>query len=214
MFKFAGIAFGPRWNFSIFGASNKGGQAKNIYTKSKRLSLSCRLALVLCESANLYSRQRVIGLQTRNRKTHATYSGLWPTRILYRLSPTPPPLVDTENVHFLLWDPNIQHRTYKTPQLMPIRSQMNPFYKFPLYFKFLVRLHRFTECNVDFVPTQPISWLNHCLFELLSLSHVNAFVSAIRYLKNADYLIVDLLLGNLQWRSPKKGMPDQLFKDF
>jgi len=71
-----------------------------------------------------------------------------------------------------------------------------------------------TSCNEDLVPTQPISWLNHCLFELLSLSRVSAFVSAVWYLKNADYLIADLLLANLQWRSPKKGMPDRLFKDF
>jgi len=49
-----------------------------------------------------------------------------------------------------------------------------------------------------FARSQPISWLNHCLVELLPLSHVSAFVSAVRYLKNAVYLIVDLLLGNLQ----------------
>ena len=118
---------------------------------------------------NLYSRQIVIDLQPRNTKTHAKYSGPCPP-VFCTGCPLPrpaPPLDGTENVRFQSRNPNLQHRTYKTPQLIPIRSQMNPVYKSPLYFKFLVWLQGFTACNEDFVlhnrfPDWNIAFPNCC----------------------------------------------------
>jgi hypothetical protein len=37
--------------------SSKGGPAKNIHTKSERLTVSCRLTWIWCEGVNLHNRQ-------------------------------------------------------------------------------------------------------------------------------------------------------------
>ena len=60
----------------IFGPFSKGRLAKNLYTKSEGMTLSCRVKWAWSERVNLYSRQ--IMILPRKTKTCATYSGPWP----------------------------------------------------------------------------------------------------------------------------------------
>jgi hypothetical protein len=53
----AGSGLGIKKNF--FGPTNRGGPAKNLYTKSERLTLSCRVTRVWSERVNLHSRQMI-----------------------------------------------------------------------------------------------------------------------------------------------------------
>lgn len=78
----AGPSPGEKKN--IFGPSSKGGQAKNLYTKSERLTLSCRVKWAWSERVNLYSQQ--IMTLPWNTKTYATWlgPGKW-----YQFPPTP-----------------------------------------------------------------------------------------------------------------------------
>ena len=57
----------------FFGSSNKGGPAKNLYAKSERPVLNCRVTWAWSESVNLHSRQIVI--LPRNTVRYKTYSG-------------------------------------------------------------------------------------------------------------------------------------------
>ena len=56
--------------FFFFGPPSKGGPAKNIYTKSERTTLSCRVTRVWTERASLYNRQ-IMSLP-RKTKTYLT----------------------------------------------------------------------------------------------------------------------------------------------
>jgi len=57
---------------NYFGPPSKGSPAKNLYTKSERQTLSCKVTWVWSESVNLYSRQVMI--LARKTKTYATQS--------------------------------------------------------------------------------------------------------------------------------------------
>ena len=64
----------------------QGWPAKNLYTKSERLALSCRVNWAWSERVNLYNGQ--IMILPRKTNTYATESGLRPgSGNLYRLSP-------------------------------------------------------------------------------------------------------------------------------
>ena len=64
----------------IFGSPGQGGPAKNLYTQSARLNLSCRINCLSSERFNLYSRQMII--LPRKTKTFATHLGspFWTAR--------------------------------------------------------------------------------------------------------------------------------------
>ena len=55
----AASGFGPRWKI-VFGHPSKGGPSKNIYTKSEKLALSCRVTWASSERVKLCSRQIMI----------------------------------------------------------------------------------------------------------------------------------------------------------
>jgi len=51
----------------------------------------------------------------------------------------------SQEIPLLLWNPKIHYRVYKSPQMVPILSQMNPFHIFPPY---LINIH----FNIIFQP--------------------------------------------------------------
>jgi len=67
----ADTGFGPRGEKkNLPPPPTKGGQAKDLYTKSERLILNCRVTWALAERINWYSRQVMILL--RNTTTYAS----------------------------------------------------------------------------------------------------------------------------------------------
>jgi hypothetical protein len=58
--------FEPLWKF--FGLPRKGGLAKNLYTKSERLTLSCRVTWAWYERVTLYNRPIIILPRKKERK--------------------------------------------------------------------------------------------------------------------------------------------------
>ena len=56
----------------------KGGPAKNLYTKSERLTLSCRVTWAWSERVNFYSRQ----IMTLTRKKTKTYLYMYRSNIM------------------------------------------------------------------------------------------------------------------------------------
>ena len=73
--------FGPRRNPP---PPTKGGPAKNLCTKSERLTLSCRVTWAWSERVNLYNRQRMI--YYRERRKHMRHSEA-PDPLLDRRAP-------------------------------------------------------------------------------------------------------------------------------
>lgn len=78
---------------SGLGPPSKGGSAKNLYTKSARLTLNCRATWALSVRVNLYNRQTLLLPREPKHMQHSQAQGHLPDRQAPAICTPPPPVL-------------------------------------------------------------------------------------------------------------------------